>query len=270
LLVDDPVLLVSDAAPWTERMTQVLMGHGFGVRCCADLADAIALMSGPFRPLAIVLRFGEGRPATLEAIQRLRAITTAPCLAVGERLEDGTERVLGLEGGADDCVPASFTPRETVARLRAVLRRGLRSATGETPDGWRLLAETRDVLAPDGRRCGLTVAEYRVLEALMAAPASTLERDGLSRLVLGKEGGRAIDNIVSRLRRKLAGPGCNPTTLVRSVRGQGYTFTGFPGQSGRSGRQRLDGNDSTAPVLLRLGSNSPPEVTSAGITLGRS
>jgi two-component system OmpR family response regulator len=227
-LVNDPVLLVSDAVPWSERMTHVLVAHGFGVRCCADLFDAVALMSEPFRPLAVVIQFSDGAPATLEAIQRLRAITTVPCLAVGERLEDGTERVLGLEGGADDCVPASFTPRETVARLRAVLRRGGGLALDETPGGWRLLPETRDVRAPDGRRCGLTVAEYRVLQALMSAPSSTLERDGLSRLVLGREGGRAIDNIISKLRRKLAGPGCDPTALVRSVRGQGYTFTGFP------------------------------------------
>ncbi|HSN34261.1 MAG TPA: response regulator transcription factor, partial [Ideonella sp.] len=137
-------------------------------------------------------------------------------------------RVLGLELGADDYLPKPFEPRELVARIKAVLRRGAAAAATTTVRfaQWAFDRLRRQLVAPDGTVVPLSAAEYRLLTAFVEHPRQVLSRDRL--LELSRAPGtivndRSIDLAVSRLRGKLdAGRPGEP--LIRTVRGEGYLF----------------------------------------------
>jgi len=146
-----------------------------------------------------------------------------------------TDRIIGLELGADDYVPKPFNPRELLARIRAVLRRA-----GEAADrridasvvqtlhfaGWILEPARRRLLNPDGVEVPLTGGEYDLLVALAERPNRVLTRDMLLDLLRGRQAGpfdRAIDVAVSRLRRKLEDDGRH-AQLIKTVRGGGYVL----------------------------------------------
>jgi len=141
---------------------------------------------------------------------------------------DPLSRVLGLELGADDYLPKPFEPRELVARIKAVLRRGAApAATGTVRFAqWAFDRLRRQLVAPDGTVVPLSAAEYRLLAAFVEHPRQVLSRDRL--LDLSRASGtvvndRSIDLAVSRLRGKLdAGRSGEP--LIRTVRGEGYLF----------------------------------------------
>lgn len=139
---------------------------------------------------------------------------------------DPVSRVLGLELGADDYVAKPFEPRELVARIKAVLRRG--QAPGGLPGaelqfaGWTFDRLRRQLLAPDGAVVALSAAEYRLLNAFVENPGRVLSRERLLDLTRapGTEvSDRSIDLAVSRLRGKLGEP-----PVIRTLRGEGYLF----------------------------------------------
>ena len=139
---------------------------------------------------------------------------------------DPVSRVLGLELGADDYVAKPFEPRELVARIKAVLRRG--QAPGTAPGaemhfaGWTFDRLRRQLLAPDGALVALSTAEYRLLNAFVENPGRVLSRERLLDLTRapGTEvSDRSIDLAVSRLRGKLGEP-----PVIRTLRGEGYLF----------------------------------------------
>jgi two-component system, OmpR family, response regulator len=150
--------------------------------------------------------------------------------AMGEE----TDRIIGLELGADDYVPKPFNPRELLARIRAVLRRA-----GDTADnraessarslrfaGWTLEPARRRLLNADGVEVALTGGEYDLLVALADRANRVLTRDMLLDLLRGRQAGpfdRAIDVAISRLRRKLEDDGRN-AQLIKTVRGGGYVL----------------------------------------------
>ena len=150
--------------------------------------------------------------------------------AMGEE----TDRIIGLELGADDYVPKPFNPRELLARIRAVLRRAGDAAEHRADpaartllfDGWTLEPGRRRLLNPEGAEVALTGGEYDLLLALVERANRVLTRDMLLDLLRGRQAGpfdRAIDVAVSRLRRKLEDDGRN-AQLIKTVRGGGYVL----------------------------------------------
>jgi two-component system OmpR family response regulator len=145
-----------------------------------------------------------------------------------------TDRIVGLEMGADDYLPKPFNPRELLARIRAVLRR----AGGEAPDpvveggtllafdGWSLDTAKRELRAPDGTLVPLTAGEYDLLAAIVERPGRVLSRDQLLDLTRGRDAvpfDRSVDVQISRLRRKLELDPKEPQK-IKTVRGGGYVF----------------------------------------------
>ncbi len=150
--------------------------------------------------------------------------------AMGEE----TDRIVGLELGADDYMAKPFNPRELLARIRAVLRRAEgRSTPGAAPEktfrfaGWTLETARRRLLSPDGVEIQLTGGEFDLLTILVERPNRVLTRDMLMDLLHNRQPGpfdRAIDVAVSRLRRKLEDDGRNPS-VIKTVRGGGYVLS---------------------------------------------
>ncbi len=150
--------------------------------------------------------------------------------AMGEE----TDRIVGLELGADDYMAKPFNPRELLARIRAVLRRAEGAATPGAPQektfrfaGWTLETARRRLLSPEGVEIPLTGGEFDLLTILVERPNRVLTRDMLMDLLHNRQPGpfdRAIDVAVSRLRRKLEDDGRNPS-VIKTVRGGGYVLS---------------------------------------------
>ena len=154
-----------------------------------------------------------------------------------------TDRIVGLEMGADDYLPKPFNPRELLARIKAVLRRA-EQAPAAAPaepgtvlafDGWRLDLDRRELQNPEGVLVPLSGGEYELLAALATHPGRVLSRDQLLDLTRGREAqpfDRSIDVQVSRLRRKIEAEPQEPV-LIKTVRNGGYVFTPKVGRQGK-------------------------------------
>ena len=166
------------------------------------------------------------------------AIPIIMLTAMGEE----TDRIVGLEMGADDYLPKPFNPRELLARAKAVLRRstGLPVGTSAEPasrgltfEGWRLDIAKRELWSPDNVLVQLSAGEFDLLVAFVEHPQRVLTRDQLLDLARGRSAmpfDRSIDVQVSRLRRKIE-PDPKEPTLIKTVRSGGYIFT--PRRQGR-------------------------------------
>jgi DNA-binding response OmpR family regulator len=172
----------------------------------------------------------------MEIARRLRADSAGLPIIMLTGRKDETDRVMGLELGADDYLTKPFSPRELLARIRALLRRsraqqtvadGLQKVRAYRFAGWELNVRVRRLTSPGGANVPLTNTEFNLLAAFLAAPEQVLSRDqllGLSRLHNDEVYDRAIDTQVGRLRKKVEPPGTT-TELIRTERGAGYVFT---------------------------------------------
>jgi len=164
----------------------------------------------------------------LDVLRQLREFTDTPVLMLTARGED-TDRIVGLELGADDYLPKPCNPRELAARLRAILRRS-RAASPEPATGNLEVGQT--VINPGSRRASyggtdlrLTSAEFNVLQALVSRAGTVVSKETLSRQALGRSltaYDRSVDVHVSKVRKKFAAAGGD--NLIVSVRGSGYQF----------------------------------------------
>jgi two-component system OmpR family response regulator len=150
-------------------------------------------------------------------------------------MAEETDRIIGLEIGADDYVTKPFNPRELLARVRAVLRRSSQVPKERDPveaeqlafAGWTLDVPKRLLTGEDGVAVPLSTGEFQLLVAFLKRPRMVLSRDQLLDLTSGRSPGvfdRSIDNQVSRLRRKIEADPKTPE-LIKTVWGGGYTFT---------------------------------------------
>lgn len=233
------ILVVDDDPDIAALLSKFLARHGFTVTA-ADNGDALrAALRGSSFDLVLLDLMLPGEDG-LSLCRYLRDTTDLPIIML-TAMDTETDRVVGLEMGADDYVAKPFSTRELLARVKAVLRRGpLRGGAGgeqaERPSssasalefsGWRLDPRRRQLHSPDGVLVDLTGGEFELLHAFLLNPQQVLSRDQLLDIARGRISGpfdRTIDVQVGRLRRKLESDPKRPE-LIKTVRGGGYMMT---------------------------------------------
>lgn len=224
--MDASILIIDDDVELCRLLEDFLALDGFTTRSLHDGADAVAHCRDN-RYDAIVLDIMLPGLQGLDVLRQLRGFTDTPVLMLTARGED-TDRILGLELGADDYLPKPCNPRELTARLRAILRRSRHAATpGEAlVAGQVRLDPASRVASFAGENLGLTSAEFNLLQVLLRSAGQVVDKEVLSREALGRAltaYDRSIDVHVSKIRKKLAAAGGD--NLILSVRGIGYQFT---------------------------------------------
>lgn len=222
------ILVVEDEPQIVALVRDYLEHGGFAVLTAEDGAAGLALARAR-RPDAIVLDLGLPRVDGLDVIRALRRESSVPIVILTAR-GDETDRVTGLELGADDYVVKPFSPKELVARVRAVLRRvdaAAASATeGRISAGDLELDLARRRVTAGGRTIALTPTEFELLVTLAREPGRVWTRSQLLDAVHGfslESYERAIDGHVRNLRRKLEPEGGRPK-YIRTVHGVGYAL----------------------------------------------
>ena len=230
---DDTHLLVVDDDPQLRQLLEeYLSGNGFRVSSARD-GRAMWRMLESSRVDLVILDLMLPGDDGLVLCRNLRARSEVPIIMLTARGEE-TDRIVGLEMGADDYLPKPFNPRELLARIKVILRRvrvqgettplsGLREVRFE---GWTLDVTARHLIDPEGVVVSLSGGDYRLLELFLERPNRVLKRDLLIELLQGKEAlpdDRAVDVQVSRLRRRLRDDAHDPR-LIKTVRGEGYVF----------------------------------------------
>ncbi|MBK5958694.1 DNA-binding response regulator [Rhodoplanes elegans] len=230
------ILVVDDDEAVREVLRKGLEAEGFAVREAAGKKSLLeALDAEPIR--LITLDLGLGRDDGLSLANEIRARRNLPIVMITARGEP-VDRVTGLEHGADDYITKPFHIREVVLRIRTVLRHytGLQTSPehdGPTNRRHRFAAGVldmgrRELRDPAGSALELTDTEIRLLDLFLRCPNRVLSRDEISLAIVGRRWeplDRTVDGHVARLRRKIEPPGEAPT-LIKSVRGVGYVFTG--------------------------------------------
>ncbi|TGX56254.1 response regulator transcription factor [Sphingomonas gei] len=223
------IILVEDDPPLRTLTSRALQENGFVVRPAATGAEMwVALESGPVD--LIILDIMLPGTSGIDLCRMLREQSQVPIIFISARGSE-TDRVVGLELGADDYLTKPFSTRELIARIRAVLRREGGKAEGKPRslgllrfDGWTINLPRRELLSPTGAVVELTGAEFDLLVSLCDHSGRVIARERLielSRTRLGDSSDRSVDVLVSRLRRKLT-VGSKPPIVT--VRGVGYMF----------------------------------------------
>ena len=222
------VLIVDDDEDILALLTQFLENHSCSVAVARDGTEMFGALAAQPPDVVIldVMLQGENGFALC---QKLRAVSTLPVIML-TAMSDHTDRVVGLELGADDYLTKPFNARELLARIKAVLRR----SGGETPaqptrpmlrfGTWKLDIARRELRSADNTLVFLSAGEFDLLLAFAEHPQRVLTRDMLMDLARGESYAafdRSIDVQVSRLRRKLEDDPKNPA-LIRTVRNGGY------------------------------------------------
>jgi DNA-binding response OmpR family regulator len=219
------VLLIDDDAELCDLLGEFLALEGFRTRAVHTGEQALALCREQHVDLIVLDIMLPGRPG-LEVLRELRRFSEVPVLMLTARGED-TDRILGLELGADDYLPKPCNPRELSARLRAILRRtrASRAERGELRVGELWLSSALRQARYAGQPLSLTSAEFNVLQGLAQRAGEVVDKETLCREALGRPLSaydRSIDVHISKLRRKLAEHGGEQ--LIVNVRGAGYQY----------------------------------------------
>ncbi|MEC3912161.1 response regulator transcription factor [Sphingobium sp. CR2-8] len=227
------LLLVDDERSIREPLAQYLGRNGFRVTAVESASEARLRLNANAIDMVILDIMMPGEDG-LSLCRHFRETTEIPVILLTARTEE-TDRIVGLEMGADDYVLKPFSPRELVARIKVIFRR---VATGgqrvTAPDGanysfagWLLKTQERTLVDSEGVSLPLSTAEYNLMLAFATRPNSVLSRDQLLDITQGREANafdRAIDNQISRLRKKIEPDPKNPT-LIKTVWGGGYAFS---------------------------------------------
>ena len=220
------ILVVDDDRDLRGLVSDFLRANGLEVESAANGAEMDARMAAGRFDLVILDLMMPGEDG-LSILRRLRK-PGGPAVIMLSAMAEDTDRIIGLEVGADDYVPKPCNPRELLARVRAVLRRRGAGGAGAAGPVRRFGPWTLDIVQREVGRAGqppapLTDAEFRTLAALLDRPQRVLTRDQLIELGKGIDSDvfdRAIDVTISRLRKKLG-----PDDPIRTVRNEGYMLT---------------------------------------------
>lgn len=226
------LLIVEDEASIREPLVKYFENNQFRVKAASNASEARALLNVHAFDLVIsdIMMPGEDG---LSLCRHIRSTSNLPVILLTARTEE-LDRILGLEVGADDYVVKPFSPRELLARVKAVVRRTNtlppKQISPETPayafGDWVLKTGERELVGPDGLSVPLSSGEYTLLLVLVERPKLVLTRDQLLDLTQGREAGvfdRSIDNQISRLRRKIEEDPKTPR-YIKTVWGGGYSF----------------------------------------------
>jgi two-component system OmpR family response regulator len=218
------ILVVDDDADLRALIADFLGANGLIVETAAGGEEMDALLAVRRFDLIVLDLMMPGEDG-LAILRRLRR-PGRPAIIMLSAMGDDTDRIIGLEVGADDYLPKPCNPRELLARVRAVLRRdeaGVPSGPLRRFGEWTLDLVQREVSRPGMTAAPLTDAEFRTLTAFLDRPQRVLTRDQLIERGKGADSDvfdRAIDVTISRLRKKLG-----PEDPIRTVRNEGYMFT---------------------------------------------
>ncbi|MEL7445315.1 MAG: response regulator [Pseudomonadota bacterium] len=226
------ILLVDDEPTLREPLAEYLSGQGFAVTEAESAANARSLLTEK-RPDIVLLDIMMPGEDGLSFCRHLVETQQLPVIFLTAKTES-TDRIIGLELGADDYVIKPFEPRELVARIRTVLRRVARGPSAQVSqddwhygfEGWILDPLKRKLTDPDNVTIAISTAEFRLLRAFLDHPREVMDRDRLLDMVQGRTAhlfDRAVDNQVSRLRRKIESDSRAPQ-FIQTVRGGGYRF----------------------------------------------
>lgn len=245
------LLVVDDDREIRSLVSQFLTRHGYRVSTARDGAEMLRAMEAARIDLIVLDIMMPGEDG-LSLCRRLRAGGQTPIIML-TAMGDDTDRIVGLEMGADDYLAKPFNPRELLARIKAVLRRAGQSRQGPEEgaaralefEGWTLDLARRELRAPGDVLVDLSAGEFDLLAAFAEHPRRVLSRDQLLDLARGRAAApfdRSIDVQVSRLRRKIEADPKDPV-FIKTVRSGGYLFTpqvttrvapqGAPGAKGR-------------------------------------
>jgi two-component system, OmpR family, response regulator len=226
------ILLVEDERNVREPLAQYLQRNGFRVMQAGHALEARHLLARYKFELVILDIMMPGEDG-LSLCRSIREKFDIPTILLSAKAEE-TDRIVGLEMGADDYVVKPFAPREMLARAKAVIRRAQsmprsrRLPTQKTMqfEGWRLKTGARQLIGDGGLVVPLSTGEFNLLLAFLERPQVVLSRDQLLDLTQGREASafdRSIDNLISRLRKKIESDPKNPN-CIKTVWGGGYIF----------------------------------------------
>lgn len=230
------LLIVDDDYEIRQLLANFLSKYGYQISAAANGKDMFAQLEKQDFDLIILDIMMPGDDG-FSLCKQLRKDSNLPIImlsAIGEE----TDRIIGLEVGADDYLPKPFNPRELVARIKAILRRSQHPNDPEEEEktndtdilvfcDWVIDKSTRKLLDPKGIEIILSAGEYTLLAAFLDHPRRVLSRDQLLEITHNRSAGpfdRSIDIQVSRLRQKIEKDPKQPE-LIKTVRGGGYMFT---------------------------------------------
>lgn len=222
------ILVVDDEAEIRESLCEHLQRSGFTAQGVDSAAAARQWLQSNRTGLVLLDIMMPGEDG-LSLCRHLREVDKTPVILL-TALTDDTDKIVGLEIGADDYVTKPFNPRELVARIRAVLRRSTdseaspRQSSNPRFANWSLNPQQSELTRDDGLVVPLSAGEISILIVFLDHIGETLSRDDLMRFSRGRESlafERTIDNVISRLRKKVEKDPSNPR-IIKTVRGGGY------------------------------------------------
>ncbi|MCT8974554.1 response regulator [Microbaculum marinisediminis] len=227
------ILVVDDHRDIRELVSRYLVKNGFRATASEDARAARSALATSAIDLVVLDVMMPGEDG-LSLCRYLRESTQIPVILLTAMAEE-TDRIVGLEIGADDYLTKPFNPRELLARIRSVLRRTEAMPPNREPGtggtyrfaGWALDPARRELIRADGVAVSLSTGEFRLLVAFLDRPGMVLSRDQLLDITRGRDAvpfDRSIDNQVSRLRRKIEDEPKEPK-LIKTIWGGGYAFS---------------------------------------------
>jgi len=234
--MENKVLIIDDDEKLCKLLKEYLEENGFKVIALADGSDVKKTLQKESPKMVILDIMLPGKDG-LEVLKEIRMDHTIPVIMLTAK-GDPTDRIVGLELGADDYLPKPFNPRELLARMRAVLRRAVpedRDKVRKKEDpllkaGGVTLNKAKQTILIEDKELELSSTEYKILEVLMRHPNIVFSRDQLMNLARGRDFmafDRSIDVHISKLRAKLE-PDPRSPMRIKTVWGAGYMFIDKP------------------------------------------
>jgi two-component system phosphate regulon response regulator OmpR len=225
------ILIIDDDIKLIELLSEYLGGNQFDVSYILDGLNAVSKIES-LAPDLIILDYMMPGKDGLEVLRDIRATYELPVIMLTAR-GDETDRIVGLELGADDYLPKPFNPRELLARIKAVLRRNVTSSLQSFTNkdlviqvGDIILNKATHTIEANGNIIDLSTTEFKILEVLMKNPNRVLSRDQIMNMAQGKDFmafDRSIDIHISKLRSKIETDPSSPKR-IKTIWGTGYMF----------------------------------------------
>jgi two-component system, OmpR family, phosphate regulon response regulator OmpR len=228
------ILIIDDDIKLINLLSEYLAENNFSVSHLLDGDHAVDALETPLPDLIILDIMLPGKDG-LEVLKDIRKVHTLPVIMLTAKGDD-TDRIIGLELGADDYLPKPFNPRELLARIKAILRRQDFVTAEDAGDPLLIrcnnmvLNRAAHTVEVDKRNIDLSTTEFNILEVLMKSPNTALSRDQIMNLAQGKDFmvfDRSIDIHISRLRAKIETTPASPKR-IKTIWGTGYMFVDIP------------------------------------------